>query len=262
MDLQLRGKRAIVTGASAGIGRGIARELAREGVSVAITARHAGPLEEAAKAIAGETGSTVIPIAADMTELAEIQRFVRDAATALGGLDIVVNNAGASPFGPFLEHSDEHWQDAMRLKFLGYVRTSREAIPHLQQAGGGVIVNIIGAGGKMYYKNHLAGGASNAALMLVSTGLATELGPLKIRVVGINPGPVQTVRWDRLLAALGWYEGRHPEAVNQDFLANIPTGTIPTVEDVADLAVFLASPRAKQINGTIVTIDGGMSKAL
>ena len=262
MDLHLRGKRAIVTGASAGIGRAIAEGLAREGVDVAISARNGERLTAVAQEIAKEIGATIVPIAGNMAELPDIQRFVGEAASALGGLDIVVNNAGASPFGPFLEHPDEHWDDAMRLKFLGYVRSSREAIPHLERAGGGVIINIIGAGGKAYYKNHLAGGASNAALMLVSTGLATELGPLKIRVVGINPGPVLTERWDRLIQALARYEQRDPRDVQQDFLKETPTGEITTAEDVANLTVFLASDRARQINGTIVTIDGGMLKAL
>ena len=262
MDLHLRGKRAIVTGASVGIGRAIAEELAHEGVGVAICARSAEPLQQAAKAIAAKTGSLVVPIAADLRELSEVKRFVQEAADTLGGIDIVVNNAGASTRAPFLERPDEDWVDAMRLKFHGYVRVSREAIPHLQRAGGGVIVNIIGTGGKVYTEHHLAGGASNAALMLLTTGLATELGPLKIRVVGINPGPVLTPRWERSLAARAQRQQRDPEAINQEVVDQTPTGRITTADDVADLAVFLASDRARQINGTIVTIDGGLLKAL
>lgn len=262
MDLGLRGKRAIVTGASDGIGRAVAQELAAEGVAVAISARRPGPLEDAAKEIAGKTGSQVVPIAGDMSRREDVERFVGEAATALGGLDIVVNSAGTSSFGPFLEHADEDWEEAMRLKYVSHVRTIREAVPYLRQARGGVVVDIIGTGGKQYFKYHLAGGASNSALMILIPGLATEFAAEGIRVVGINPGPVQTVRYEKLCLALARYEKRTPEEVHADFLAATPTASIPTAEDVADLTVFLASERAKQINGTIVTLDGGMLKMI
>lgn len=263
MELQLAGKRAIVSGGSAGIGRAIAAELAREGVSLAISARTAGPLLETAQELSGETGSQVVPIVADMSRLPEIQRFVREAASALGGIDIVVNNAGSAPAAPFLEMPDEDWESALQLKFLGYVRTSREAVPHLQRAGGGVIVNIIGTGGKAYFLPHyVAGGASNSAIMLLTVGLATELAPDNIRVVGINPGLVSTARMDRLLTMISRVKGREPEAIRQEFLDATPSGAITSAADVANLAVFLASSKASQINGTIVTIDGGLVKTI
>ncbi|HEX2171793.1 MAG TPA: SDR family NAD(P)-dependent oxidoreductase [Dehalococcoidia bacterium] len=262
MDLRLRGKRAIVTGAGVGIGRAIAAELAREGVSVAICARSAETLQAAAKEIEAETGSRVVPIAADMRDLADIGRFVDEAASALGGIDIVVNNAGASVRLSFAERPDEDWQDAMLLKFHGYVRVSRAALPHLERAGGGVILNIIGTGGKVYTEHHLAGGASNAALMLVTMGLATELGPQNIRVVAINPGAVLTPRWERSVARRAAARGVDPSVINEETARATPTHRITTAEDVADLAAYLVSDRARQVNGTIVTIDGGASKAL
>jgi NAD(P)-dependent dehydrogenase (short-subunit alcohol dehydrogenase family) len=262
MDLRLRGKRALVTGSSYGIGRAVAEGLAAEGVSVAINSRNHEALEAAAKDITQSTGSTVVPIAADVSEADQVIRLVQEAATALGGLDILVNSVPAPVFGPFLEHPDEAWHKAMDIKFMSYIRTSREAIPHFRQAGGGVIVNNIGAGGKAYYTNHLAGGASNAALMLVTTGLATELGPLNIRVVGINAGFVLTPRIESLIANRVRTEQRDQEQVRQDMVAGIPTGRMATAQDVANLVVFLASDRARQINGTIVTIDGGMMRTL
>jgi NAD(P)-dependent dehydrogenase (short-subunit alcohol dehydrogenase family) len=262
MDLRLGGKRAIVTGAGVGIGRAIAAELAREGVSVAICARSADTLQQAAKEIEAETGARVLPIPADMRDLADIRRFVDEAAAGLGGIDIVVNNAGASSLASFIERPDEDWQDAMLLKFHGYIRVSRAALPHLQRAGGGVILNIIGNGGKVYHQHHLAGGASNAALMLVSVGLATELGPHNIRVLGINPHAVLTPRWERAVAGLAAARGVDPEEIDREAVRELATGRFSTVEDVADLAVFLVSERARQVNGTIVTIDGGAVKAL
>lgn len=262
MDLRLRGKRALVTGSSYGIGRAIAEGLAREGVNVAINARNPDALEAAAAEIRGATGSTIIPIAADVAEPDQVIRLVQEATGAPGGLDILVNSVPAPVFGPFLRHDDDAWHTAMEIKFMSYIRTSREAVPHLQRAGGGVIINNIGAGGKTYYTNHLAGGASNAALMLVTTGLATELGALRIRVVGINAGFVRTPRLESLINNRARTEQRAPDAVMQDMVAGIPTGNMATPEDVANLAVFLASDRARQINGTIVTIDGGMMRTL
>ncbi len=262
MDLRLKGKRALVTGSSYGIGRAIAEGLASEGVDVAINARNPQTLEATAREIRGFTGSTVIPIAADVSQPDQVNRLVREAVSSLAGLDILINSVPAPVFGPFLDHADDAWYKTMEIKFMGYIRTSREAIPYLQQAGGGVIINNIGAGGKSYYTNHLAGGASNAALMLVTTGLATELGPLGIRVVGINAGFVWTSRVEGLVNSRARTEGRDRDTILYEMVAGIPTGRMSTPEDVADLAVFLASERARQINGTIVTIDGGMLRAL
>lgn len=261
MDLRLRGRRALVTGSSSGIGRAIAEGLAEEGVNVAINGRTPETLHAVAGEIAAVTGGSVVPIAADVSRPDEVQRLVREAADALGGLDILVNNVPAPIFGPFLEHGDEDWQRAVEIKLLGYVRASREAIPFLQQRGG-VIVNNIGSGGKSYTRNHMAGGATNAALMLITTGLATELGPLKIRVVGINAGAVRTSRYDSLVKSRAATERRDPAAIMQEAIASIPTGAMSTPRDVADLAVFLASDRARQINGTIITIDGGVLRTI
>jgi len=255
-----------VTGSSAGIGRAIAEGLSEEGVSVVINGRNPETLQAVGKEMAAATGRTVVPIAADVSIAAEVRRLVRDAAAALGGLDILVNNVPAPIFGPFLEHSDEDWHQAVEIKLMGYIRASREAVPFLQKSSdrlsGGVIVNNIGAGGKTYTTNHSAGGATNAALMLLTAGLATELGPLRIRVVGINAGAVQTSRHESLLRSRAETAKRDPAEIMQEALAAIPTGAIATPQDVADLAVFLASDRARQVNGTIVTIDGGILKTI
>lgn len=265
MDLRLRGRRALVIGASYGIGRAIAAGLAAEGGAVAINGRHPDTLQTAATEIAGATGSTIVPVAADISRPDEVRRLVAAAAEALGGLDILVNNVPAPVFGPFLEHSDDDWQRAVEIKLMGYIRASREAIPFLQQGSaqprGGVIINNIGAGGRAYTRNHLAGGATNAALMLITAGLATELGPLRIRVVGINAGAVRTGRYDSLIQSRAETEQRDPAELLRETIAAIPTGAMSTPEDVADLAVFLASDRARQINGTVVTIDGGVLRA-
>jgi NAD(P)-dependent dehydrogenase (short-subunit alcohol dehydrogenase family) len=262
MDLGLRGKRALVTGASYGIGRAIAQGLAEEGVRVAINGRNMETLNSAAREIAESSGSQAVPIAADVSLPEEVARLVRQAAESLGGLDILVNNVPAPVFGPFLDHDDRDWQRAIDIKLMGYVRSIREAIPHLQRAGGGVIVNNIGSGGRAYTQNHVAGGSTNAALMLITTGLAHELGPLKIRVVGINAGAVQTSRHESLLRSRAESEQREPEEILRETVAGIPTAAISTPEDIANLAVFLASKRARQINGTTIQIDGGLLRSV
>jgi 3-oxoacyl-[acyl-carrier protein] reductase len=262
MDLRLRGKRALLTGGSYGIGRAIAEGLAEEGVSIAINGRNLDTLRTAAAEIASASGSKVVPIAADVSLAEEVQRLVREAADALGGLDILVNNVPAPVFGPFLEHTDEDWQRAVDIKLMGYVRASRAAIPHLQQDGGGVIINNIGSGGRAYTQNHIAGGSTNAALMLITTGLAHELGALRIRVLGINAGAVQTSRHESLVRSRAESEQRDPVDILRETVAGIPTGAISTPQDIADLAVFLASDRARQINGTTIQIDGGVLRSL
>lgn len=262
MDLGLGGKRALVTGASYGIGRAIAQGLAAEGVAVAINGRNIDTLKTAAEEIVASNGATVIPIAADVSRPDDVSRLVRDATDALGGLEILVNNVPAPVFGPFLEHDDSDWQRAIDIKLMGYVRASRAAIPFMQKAGGGVIVNNIGSGGRAYTQNHVAGGSTNAALMLITTGLAHELGPLKIRVVGINAGAVQTSRHESLVRSRAESEHRDPADILEETVAGIPTGRISTPQDIADLAVFLASSRARQINGTTIQIDGGLLRSV
>jgi NAD(P)-dependent dehydrogenase (short-subunit alcohol dehydrogenase family) len=261
VDLRLSGKRALVTGASQGIGRAIAGGLAAEGVSVAINGRNAQSLRDAAVEIRERSGARVVPVVADIAQPDEVSALVRDAAEALGGLDIVVNNVPAPIFGPFLDHDDGDWERAVDIKLMGYVRVMRAAVPYLRERGG-VIINNIGSGGRAYASNHIAGGSTNAALMLITTGLAHELGPLHIRVVGINAGAVQTSRHEHLLRTRAASEGRKPEEILQETLTDIPTGAISAPEDIADLAVFLASDRARQINGTTIQIDGGLLRSI
>jgi NAD(P)-dependent dehydrogenase (short-subunit alcohol dehydrogenase family) len=261
VDLRLGGRRALVTGASQGIGRAIAGGLAAEGVSVAINGRNAQSLGDAAAEIRKRSEARIVPLVADVSQPDEVSALVRGAAEALGGLDIVVNNVPAPVFGPFVEHGDADWQRAIDIKLMGYVRVMRAAVPFLRERGG-VIINNIGSGGRAYTTNHIAGGSTNAALMLITTGLAHELGPLHIRVVGINAGAVQTSRHEQLLRSRAESEGREPEAILKETLTDVPTGAISTPDDIADLAVFLVSDRARQINGTTIQIDGGLLRSV
>jgi NAD(P)-dependent dehydrogenase (short-subunit alcohol dehydrogenase family) len=258
MELGLKGKAALVTGASEGIGMAIARALAAEGVRVATCARTASTLRETAEKIAQATGTEVVPIMADLRSLAGCETFVAEAARRLGGVDILVNNAGASAFGAFVDLPDEAFVDAINGKLLGYVRCARAVIPHMRRRGRGVIVNITGAT-QQAVPLHTPGSACNAAIRMFSKELSVELGPLNIRVNSLAPGRIQTARADRLLEASAAAQGISPEAMRTRLVATIPSGRLGTIDDIADAVCFLVSERAGYVNGAALVVDGSKS---
>ena len=258
MELGLKGKSALVTGASEGIGKAIARKLTEEGVRVAICARTEATLKEAAGEIARATGSTVVPIPADLRSLAGCQGFVAQAAERLGGVDILVNNAGASAFGAFVDLPDEAFVDAINGKLLGYIRCARAVIPHMERRGGGSIVNVTGTT-QQAVALHTPGSACNAAIRMFSKELSIEMGPLNIRVNSVAPGRIQTARADRLLQANAAARGASPAIILGELVKTIPSGRVGTVDDVADAVCFLVSERATYVNGAALVVDGSKS---
>ena len=258
MDLGLKGKTALVTGASEGIGMSIARKLSEEGVRVAICARTEAKLKDAAAEISRATGLDVAPITADLRSLAGCQGFVEQAAQRLGGVDILVNNAGASAFGPFVDLPDDAFVDAINGKLLGYIRCAKAVIPHMQRRGRGVIVNITGTT-QQAIALHTPGSACNAAIRMLSKELAIELGPLGIRVNSLAPGRIQTARSDRLLEATAAAQGTSTAAVMAQLVKGIPSGRVGAGEDIADAVCFLVSERATYVNGAALVVDGSQS---
>jgi 3-oxoacyl-[acyl-carrier protein] reductase len=258
MDLGLKGKTALVTGASEGIGSAIARKLAEEGVRVAICARTESTLKDTAAAIARATGLEIVSIPADLRSLDGCRAVVEQAAGSLGGLDILVNNAGASAFGPFVDLPDEAFVDAINGKLLGYIRCAKAAVPHMRRRGGGVIVNITGTT-QQAIPLHTPGSACNAAIRMFSKELSMELGPLNIRVNSVAPGRIQTARADRLLEATSASQGTTPEVVLSQLVKTIPSGRVGTTDDIADAVCFLVSERATYINGAALVVDGSKS---
>jgi 3-oxoacyl-[acyl-carrier protein] reductase len=258
MDLGLKGKVALVTGASEGIGKAIARRLADEGVRVAICARTEATLKATAAEIAEATGVDVAPIPADLRSLAGCQGVVEQAAERLGGVDILVNNAGASAFGAFVDLPDDAFVDAINGKLLGYIRCAKAVIPHMRRRGGGVIVNITGTTQQAVLL-HTPGSACNAAIRMFSKELSMELGPLNIRVNSVAPGRIQTARADRLLEATAAAQGTSPDVLLGQLVRTIPSGRVGTGDDIADAVCFLVSDRASYINGAALVIDGSKS---
>jgi NAD(P)-dependent dehydrogenase (short-subunit alcohol dehydrogenase family) len=262
MDLQLKGKTALVTGGSEGIGKGIALMLAKEGVDVAICARRIEPLQKTADEISYATGRKIIPIVADLTKDADAKNFVEQAQSALGSIDLMINNAGSAPGGVIETLTEDDWALALQLKFMGYVRCLRYVLPIMVKQGGGRVVNLIGNDGVKPSYWEIAPGAANAAGQNLTVSLAGQYGRHNISFCAVNPGPVRTERWSGLVNAMSRDMKISYEEADKLAPASIPLGRIAEVEEVAHLVVMLASPLVQMANGTMIEIDGGQDKAL
>src|SRR3984893_1888967 len=235
MDLQLKGKTALVTGASEGIGKGIARALAREGVDVAICARRKDKLDKAAAETAEGPGRKIAAIPADLTKDADAKNFVEKGHQALGRVDIMVNNAGSAPGGVIEQLAEAGWAQALQLKFMGYVRCMRYALPIMVRQGGGRVVNLIGNDGIKHSYWEIAPGAANAAGQKLTMSLASQYGKHNITASAVNPGRVRPERWAGLVAAMARDMKLSHEEADKLAPASIPMGRIARVEEVANL---------------------------
>jgi 3-oxoacyl-[acyl-carrier protein] reductase len=262
MDLQLAGKKALVTGASQGIGKAIAFSLASEGVDVAICSRTKASLEKVAAEIAEKTGRKVVAIPADLTKATDAENFVRKAHEALGRVDILVNNAGSAPGGVIEHLTEENWEEALQLKFMGYVRCLRHALPIMVKQGHGRVVNLIGNDGVKPSYWEIAPGAANAAGQNLTKSLAGQYGKNGISFVAVNPGPVRTERWSGLVSAMARDMKLSYEEADKLAPSSIPMGRIAEPEEVANLVAMLASPLMHYVTGTMIEVDGGQEKAL
>jgi NAD(P)-dependent dehydrogenase (short-subunit alcohol dehydrogenase family) len=262
MDLAMTGKKALVTGASAGIGKAITWALAREGVDVAICARSKEPLEQTAAEIAKASGRKIFAIPADLTKPADAENFVKQAHAALGRIDILVNNAGSAPGGVIEHLKEEEWASALQLKFMGYVRCMKHVLPIMQKQKKGRVVNVIGNDGVKVSYWEIAPGAANAAGQNLTLSLASQYGKDNISFVCVNPGPVRTERWTGLVKAMARDMNISYEEADRLAPSSIPLGRIAESEEVANLVTFLASDLAHFVNGTMIEIDGGQDKPL
>lgn len=268
MELGLRGKFAIVSGGSRGIGKAIARELALEGVDMALVARSREQLEAAAQELSAETGRRVIALVADVTSREQVDRMVAQAAEQLGGVHILVNSGsmpGGKATGPIDTIVDEEFLDDFNVKYMGALRCARAALPFLMKQGWGRIINISGTNARV--AGNLSGGARNVALAHFTRTLAMQFGRHGITVNCIYPGSTRTERTPRLLAARASELGISPEEVEQrdyapDSLRGNAIGRMVDAGEIAHVAVFLASDKARAITGEVVVADGGAGKAV
>lgn len=259
MELGLRGKRAVITGGSKGIGLAIARALAAEGVDLALAARGQADLERAAREIADAHGVRVEPFAADLADAPAVQAFADFAVDRLGSVDILVNNAGAIPAGTLGALDDEAWRRAYDLKLWGYIRLARALVPGMRERRSGAVLSIIGNAGRQPSAAYIAGGPANAALMNFTKGLAAEVGPDGVRVNAINPGPIRTDRMRQMAEQTARERGIEVAAVEAGQGRGVPLGRVGTPEEVANVAVFLVSDAASYVHGTIIPVEGGLT---
>jgi len=262
MDLGLKGKVALVAGASQGMGRAVALGFAREGAKVSICARGEAQLKEAAEMIRRETGGDVLALVADMTRLEDIQKLVAKTVERFGRLDVVVTNAGGPPPGEFMKFTDEDWEKAFHLSFMSALRLAREAVPHMRKVGGGRVVNITSYSVKEPIAGLVLSNAIRSAVIGLAKTLSRELAKDNILVNNVCPGRIDTERARKLNQARAERLQRPVEEINREMAAEIPLGRYGTAEEMADLIVFLASGRASYITGTTIQIDGGLVRGI
>src|SRR6059058_3440399 len=258
MDLGLHGKVAIVTGASRGLGRAIGDELAREGCSLAVCSR-GEDLHEAAEAFRAH-GVTVFERTVDVTDPVQVREFVADAAAELGGIDVLVNNAGRAQPGNFASISDEQWQADIEVKQLSMIRCSREVIPHMRARGGGRIVNINAVRGRSPDPGFFATSVNRAACIGFSKALSLELAPDNILVNSVNIGSVRASQWERVRQRIA--PDMEMERFYEERGRDIPLGRFGEPEEVAAVVAFLASERATYVTGASIDVAGGMGRAV
>jgi NAD(P)-dependent dehydrogenase (short-subunit alcohol dehydrogenase family) len=254
MNLELRGKTALVTGGSRGIGYAIALVLASEGCDLHLAARGWDDLEGVGRAIEQEHGVVVTTHSADLSDSATVSEL----AQAVGVVDILVNNAGAIPGGRIDQIDDASWKRAWDLKVFGTIGLCREMLVGMQERRSGVIVNVIGLAGERPDANYLAGSGANAALMAMTRALGAASVEYGVRVVGVNPGLVATDRMVKLLRVKAASALSDPDRW-AELVHGYPFGRPAHAREIADMVCFLASARAAYVSGTIVTVDGGAS---
>jgi NAD(P)-dependent dehydrogenase (short-subunit alcohol dehydrogenase family) len=254
MDLGLRGRSVLITGASQGIGEGVAKVFAEEGCNLHLTARSAANLQKVKNEIQGSWPVEVYLHPMDLTSEGAPEKLVE----AVGDVDILINNAGVIPGGNLASFTDKSWRVGWELKIFGYINLTRLVYARMKSRGKGVIINDIGNAGERYDADYIAGTAGNASLMAFTRALGGRSLDDGVRIVGVNPGPVDTERIYKLLKrrAVDWHGD---ESRWRELMARYPLGRPAKVREIADLIAFLASDRSAYTSGAIFTVDGGIT---
>lgn len=260
MNLGLTAKPVIVFASSAGLGKGIALEFAREGAKVMLCSRRESELQRAADAITAATGNTPHYTVADVTRPEDITRVVEATVASFGGVFALINNSGGPPAGTFGQFDDAAWQGAFELTLLSYVRTVRAVLPHFRRGGGGRVVNLTSASVRSPIENLILSNTFRTGVVGLTKSLAGELGREGILLNVLGPGRIDTDRVAHLDGTRAAQTGLTLEQVRAEACKAIPLGRYGTPAEFAQLAVFLASPANTYVTGQTLLVDGGMTK--
>jgi NAD(P)-dependent dehydrogenase (short-subunit alcohol dehydrogenase family) len=264
MDLELKGKAAIVTGGSRGIGKAVARELAREGVAVAIVARGMEALQAAASELEGDTGGRVLAVSADTGRDESVKSMVEEAVSQLGRVDILVNCAatpgGTAPPPKLLEVTQDDVFSDVNVKVMGYLRCIQAVAPHMIRNGWGRIINISGLAARQ--TGTIVGSMRNVAVVAMTKNVADELGPHGVGAVVVHPSMTYTERGPELIARRAAADGISEEEARKRLYQGNVQGRVIEARDIAHVVTFLASPKAVAINGDVVVAGGGIPRAI
>ena len=252
MDLNLRGRTALITGASKGIGFATASTLADEGCNLILVSRTAADLDAARQKLSARSSVGVVTHALDVSKSASIDKL----AAEHGDIDILVNNAGAIPAGRLNEIDEKRWRNSWELKVFGYINMTRAFYATMKKKGGGVIINILGVAGERLESNYIAGSTGSAGLMAFTKSMGSASPVDNIRVVGINPGPIATERLETIM------QKRAQDLLGdasryREMYAPLPFGRAGKPEEIASMVAFLASDLSAYTTGTVITIDAG-----
>lgn len=257
MELGLKGKVAAITGGSEGIGKAAAVALAAEGAKVAICGRNQAKLDKAAADI-GKLGAEVLAVSADMSKAGDVEKFIKTVTDKFGHIDILINNAGTSMRGNFLEINDGKWTEDLELKVFGAIRCSRLAIPHMKKRGGGRIINITTSGGKQPGAGSMPTTLSRAAGLALTKALSKEFAADNILVNTVCIGKIKSGQHERRYTRDGISADEYYGKMSKD----VPMKRVGEAEEVASVIVFLASDAASYVTGSSINLDGGISGVL
>lgn len=257
MDLGLRGAKVLVTAASAGLGAATARQFSLEGAQVVINSRNLVKLQETARSINEESGNPVFTYAGDVSDPVVAEKIIKNAVAMLGGLDILISNAGGPPAGNFENFDYEDWRKATDLTLLSAVNLIKEALPHLKKSTRASVLAVVSVAAKQPVSNLTLSNTIRPAVVGLTKTLSLELGEAGIRFNSILPGITETDRVDNLMKNRAEQNDTDPDTERAKAAQSIPIGRLGKAEEFANVAVFLCSPAAGFVNGIAMPVDGG-----